>query len=310
MDGTCDHQGDKRMPGKKKENIKEDYDLKPSDFNTSRKPTWCTGCGNFAIWNAMKKAFVKLSLHPHQVLVVYGIGCSGNGVNFLRSYSFHSLHGRALPIATGAKIANHKMDILAVTGDGDGMGIGGNHFIHTCRRNINITNIVHDNHVYGLTTGQTSPTSGSGFKSKSTPTGALEAPVNPISLALAAGATFVARGFSGDIGQLAEIIRKAIKHRGFSFIDILQPCVTFNKIDSYDYYREKVYSIDVIKAYDRTNLATAFQKSIEEEKIPTGIFYQVQKPTYEDGLKQIDRKPLTDHIVSDIDINKLFNKYY
>jgi 2-oxoglutarate ferredoxin oxidoreductase subunit beta len=310
MNGTGDHQGDKRMPGKKKENTKEDYNLKPSDFNTSRKPTWCTGCGNFAIWNAMKKAFVKLSLHPHQVLAVYGIGCSGNGVNFLRSYSFHSLHGRALPIATGAKIANHKMVVLAVTGDGDGMGIGGNHFIHTCRRNINITNIVHDNHVYGLTTGQTSPTSGSGFKSKSTPTGALEAPVNPISLALAAGATFVARGFSGDIGQLAEIIRKAIKHSGFSFIDILQPCVTFNKIDSYDYYREKVYSIDAIKAYDRTNLANAFQKSIEEEKIPTGIFYQVQKPTYEDGLKQIDRKPLTDHTVSDIDINKLFNKYY
>lgn len=298
------------MLDKKQENIKEEYHLKPSDFNTSRRPTWCTGCGNFAIWNAMKKTFVKLLLYPHQILVVYGIGCSGNGINFLKSYSFHSLHGRTLPVATGAKIANHKMAVIAVSGDGDGMGIGGNHFIHTCRRNINITNIMHDNRVYGLTTGQTSPTSNLGFRSRSTPSGVLEMPVNPVSLALAAGATFVARGFSGDIAQLSEIMRKAIKHRGFSFIDILQPCVTFNRVNTYDYYREKVYRIDSIKNYDRTDLEHAFKRAIEEERLSTGIFYQVQRPIYEDGLKQIDRKPLTDHIVSDIDINKLFNRYY
>ncbi len=298
------------MPGKKQENMKEEYHLKPSDFNTSRRPTWCTGCGNFAIWNAMKKTFVKLSLYPHQILIVYGIGCSGNGVNFLKSYSFHSLHGRTLPVATGAKIASHKMAVIAVSGDGDGMGIGGNHFIHTCRRNINITNIMHDNRVYGLTTGQTSPTSNSGFRSRSTPSGVLEMPVNPVSLALAAGATFVARGFSGDIAQLGEIMRKAIKHRGFSFVDVLQPCVTFNRVNTYDYYREKIYKIEDIKNYDRTDLEHAFKRTIEEERLPTGIFYKVQRPIYEDGLKQIDRKPLTDHIVSDIDINKLFNRYY
>jgi len=298
------------MPGKKQENMKEEYHLKPSDFNTSRRPTWCTGCGNFAIWNAMKKTFVKLSLYPHQILIIYGIGCSGNGVNFLKSYSFHSLHGRTLPVATGAKIASHKMVVIAVSGDGDGMGIGGNHFIHTCRRNINITNIMHDNRVYGLTTGQTSPTSNLGFRSRSTPSGVLEMPVNPLSLALAAGATFVARGFSGDIAQLGEIMRKAIKHKGFSFIDVLQPCVTFNRVNTYDYYRERVYRIDSIKNYDRTDLEHAFKIALEEERLPTGIFYQVQRPIYEDGLKQIDRKPLTDHIVSDIDINKLFNRYY
>ncbi len=298
------------MPGKKQENMKEEYHLKPSDFNTSRRPTWCTGCGNFAIWNAMKKTFVKLSLYPHQILIIYGIGCSGNGLNFLKSYSFHSLHGRTLPVATGAKIASHKMVVIAVSGDGDGMGIGGNHFIHTCRRNINITNIMHDNRVYGLTTGQTSPTSNLGFRSRSTPSGVLEMPVNPLSLALAAGATFVARGFSGDIAQLGEIMRKAIKHKGFSFIDVLQPCVTFNKVNTYDYYRERVYRIDSIKNYDRTDIEHAFKRSLEEERLPTGIFYQVQRPIYEDGLKQIDRKPLTDHIVSDIDINKLFNRYY
>jgi 2-oxoglutarate ferredoxin oxidoreductase subunit beta len=202
------------------------------------------------------------------------------------------------------------MTVIAVSGDGDGMGIGGNHFIHTCRRNINITNIMHDNRVYGLTTGQTSPTSNLGFRSRSTPSGVLEMPVNPVSLALAAGATFVARGFSGDIAQLSEIMRKAIKHRGFSFIEVLQPCVTFNRVNTYDYYREKVYRIDSIKNYDRTDLEHAFKRAIEEERLPTGIFYQVQRPIYEDGLKQIDRKPLTDHIVSDIDINKLFNRYY
>lgn len=298
------------MPGKKQENMKEEYHLKPSDFNNSRRPTWCTGCGNFAIWNAMKKTFVKLSLYPHQILIVYGIGCSGNGVNFLKSYSFHSLHGRTLPVATGAKIANHKMAVIAVTGDGDGMGIGGNHFIHTCRRNINITNIMHDNRVYGLTTGQTSPTSNSGFRSRSTPSGVLEMPVNPVSLALAAGATFVARSFSGDIAGLGEIMRKAIKHKGFSFIDVLQPCVTFNRVNTYDYYREKVYRIEDVKGYDRTDLEHALKRSLEEERLPIGIFYQVQRPIYEDGLKQIDRKPLTDHIISDIDINKLFNRYY
>ena len=293
----------------KQENIKEEYRLKSSDFNTTRRPSWCTGCGNFAIWNALKKTFVKMSLYPYQILIVYGIGCSGNGVNFLKSYSFHSLHGRALPVATGAKIANHKMTVIAVTGDGDGMGIGGNHFIHTCRRNLNITNIMHDNRVYGLTTGQTSPTSNSGFRSRSTPSGVLEMPVNPIFLALAAGATFVARGFSGDITQLGEIMRKAIKHRGFSFIDVLQPCVTFNRINTYDYYREKVYRIENEKNYDRTDMEQALKRSLEEEKLPTGIFYQIQRPIYEDGLKQIERKPLTDHIISDIDINKLFNRY-
>ena len=298
------------MLDKIQENMKEEYHLKPSDFNTSRRPTWCTGCGNFAIWNAMKKTFVKLSLYPHQMLIIYGIGCSGNGLNFLKSYSFHSLHGRTLPVATGAKIASHKMVVIAVSGDGDGMGIGGNHFIHTCRRNINITNIMHDNRVYGLTTGQTSPTSNLGFRSRSTPSGVLEMPVNPLSLALAVGATLVARGFSGDIAQLGEIMRKAIKHKGFSFIDVLQPCVTFNRVNTYDYYRERVYRIDSIKNYDRTDIEHAFKRSLEEERLPTGIFYQVQRPIYEDGLKQIDRKSLTDHIVSDIDINKLFNRYY
>jgi len=298
------------MAEKDRKKKKKEYSLKPGDFNTSRRPTWCSGCGNYGIWNSLKKALVSLKLEPSQVLVVYGIGCSGNGANFLKTYSFHSLHGRALPVATGARLAAHKMTVLAMTGDGDGMGIGGNHFIHTCRRNINITNIMHDNRVYGLTTGQTSPTSGSGYRSKSTPSGVLEIPVNPVALAISSGATFVARGFSGDLEQLQKIMEKAIKHKGFSFIDVLQPCITFNKIDTYSYYREKIYSLKEIKGYDRSDMEMALARSSETERIPTGIFYRVKRPVYEEGLKQIERKPLTEHIINDVDISKLLNGYY
>jgi 2-oxoglutarate ferredoxin oxidoreductase subunit beta len=298
------------MDKTKSKSSKENYDLKPGDFNTGRKPTWCPGCGNYGIWNSLKKTFVKLYLIPHEILIVYGIGCSGNGANFIKTYAFHALHGRALPVATGAKLANHKLNVIIMGGDGDGVGIGGNHFIHTCRRNINMTYLLHNNKVYGLTTGQTAPTSDEGFKTKSTPSGALEKPVNPVLLALASGATYVARGFSGDTGHLSEVIRKAIKHKGFSFIDILQPCVTFNKQNTYDFYREKIYKLDELESYDKSDLNEAIKRSMEEEKIPVGIFYQVERPLYEDGLKQIERKPLVDHIITDIDINRLLNNYY
>lgn len=298
------------MVKNKNKSSKEKYNLKPGDFNTQRKPTWCLGCGNYGIWNSLKKAFVKLCLKPHEILVVYGIGCSGNGANFIRTYAFHALHGRPLPVATGAKLADHKLNVIIMSGDGDGAGIGGNHFIHTCRRNINMTYLMHNNKVYGLTTGQTSPTSDKGFKTKSTPYGVLEKPVNSILLALAAGATYVARGFSGNTRHLTEIIGRAIKHEGFSFIDVLQPCVTFNKQNTYDFYRERIYDLGEIKDYNKSSLDDAMKKAMEEEKIPIGIFYQEKRPVYEDGLKQIERKPLVDHIITDVDINKLLNNYY
>ena len=298
------------MVKNKNKSSKEKYNLKPGDFNTQRKPTWCLGCGNYGIWNSLKKAFVKLCLKPHEILVVYGIGCSGNGANFTRTYAFHALHGRPLPVATGAKLADHKLNVIIMSGDGDGAGIGGNHFIHTCRRNINMTYLMHNNKVYGLTTGQTSPTSDKGFKTKSTPYGVLEKPVNSILLALAAGATYVARGFSGNTRHLTEIIGRAIKHEGFSFIDVLQPCVTFNKQNTYDFYRERIYDLSEIKDYNKSSLDDAMKKAMEEEKIPVGIFYQEKRSVYEDGLKQIERKPLVDHIITDVDINKLLNNYY
>lgn len=184
--------------------------------------------------------------------------------------------------------------------------------MHTCRRNINITYIMHDNRIYGLTTGQAAPTSDQGFKTKSTPKGVLEEPVNPIALALTSGASFVARGFSGQVDHLSTLIMEAIKHKGFAFIDVLQPCVTFNKKNTYPWYRERIYKLEDESDYDNTNLLQAFAKSQEEsqDKIPIGIFYKVDKPTYEDGLKQIERKPLVDHVITDVDINKLLNEYF
>jgi len=294
----------------KEVNEKKSYDLKPSDFNTKNRPTWCIGCGNYGIWNSLKKAFVELKLFPHDALIVFGIGCSGNGNNFIRAYAFHALHGMALPVATGAHLSNHNLKVIAMTGDGDGVGIGGNHFLHTCRRNLNITHIMHDNRIYGLTTGQTSPTSGRKFKSKSTPFGVLEEPVNPVMLALTCGATFVARGYSAEPEQLKNIIIKAIQHKGFSFIDVLQPCVTFNKIDTYEYYKDRIYKLEDLKEYDSGNFLLAFQKSIEQEKIPLGIFYQAQKKTYSDGLDQIRDFPLVFQDISNIDIRKLIDSYY
>ncbi len=292
--------------------MNKNNNLKPKDFNTHIKPTWCTGCGNYGIWNALKKAFVSLGLKNHQILGVYGIGCSGNGTNFLKTYAFHALHGRALPVATGAKLANHKLHVVAMAGDGDGAGIGGNHFMHTCRRNINLTYIMHDNRVYGLTTGQAAPTTDRGTRTKSTPSGVLESPVNPIAIALASGASFVARGFSGDTKHLSGLFSEAIRHRGFSFVDVLQPCVTFNKKNTYEWYRKRIDNLQEDQNYSKKDAAEAFKRSNqdEEEKIPIGIFYQEEKPLYEDGLKQIERKPLVDHVINDIDINKLLNNYF
>jgi 2-oxoglutarate/2-oxoacid ferredoxin oxidoreductase subunit beta len=300
--------GEKKMAkGKSK---RKRYNLDLSDFNTERRPTWCPGCGDYSVWNSLKKSFVSLNLRPHEILMVHGIGCSGNGTNFIRTYAFHSLHGRTLPVATGAKLANHKLTVIAVGGDGDGLSIGSNHLVHTCRRNINLTYLLCDNKIFGLTNGQAAPTSDRGLRTRSEPSGVLEIPLNPVLLALVSGATFVARGFSGDVKHLSEIIKKAIKHRGFSFVDILQPCITLDRSNTYKFYRGKIYRIDELKNYDRKDLDRAIKTSMGEDKIPIGIFYQVEKPLYEDELKQIERKPLVDHIITDIDINRLLNRYY
>lgn len=257
-------------------------------------PTWCPGCGNFGIWAAVKNAFAALQYNPDNIAVVFGIGCSGNMNDFLWANSFHALHGRSIPNAIGIKIANHQLPVVAIVGDGDCYGEGGNHFLHAARGNHDITVIVHDNRVYGLTTGQVAPTASQGFKSKSTPQGIIEMPVNPLALALTQGATFVSQGFSGDIPHLTDLIVAAVKHRGFSLINVFQPCVTFNQENSYAWYRQRVYKLNP-DSYDAVNFNLALEKTFElEEKIPIGIIYQVKRATYTDNLSQLQETPLTE----------------
>lgn len=256
------------------------------DFTTPCQPTWCPGCGDFGIWSALKKAVIRMGWTPADFVAVYGVGCHGHMVNFLKSYAIETLHGRPIPVAEGIKLANHSLPVLVIAGDGDTLGEGTNHLIHAARRNINVTMIMHDNQVYGLTTGQTAPTSPRGFKTKSTPTGVIEDPVNPLALTIAAGATFVARGFAGDIPSLTELMVAAMTHKGFSFLDVFQPCVTFNHVNTYQWYREHTYMLP--PEYAANDRSEAFSKSQEwTDKVPMGIFYREEKPTYESQIPQI-----------------------
>lgn len=255
-------------------------------------PTWCPGCGDWGIGVAIKQAFVQLGLDPSSVAVIFGIGCSGNMNDFLNANSIHALHGRAIPNAVGIKLANHQLTVLAVVGDGDCYGEGGNHLIHACRGNHDLTVIVHDNAVYGLTTGQVAPTAKKGFQSKSTPSGTIDIPLNPLALALVSGATFVSQTFAGDVNHMVKTIAAAITHKGFSLVNVLQPCVTFNKINTYRYYLEHGYKLPA--DYRTDNYDEALQKTTEitKERFPLGIIYQVKKPTYTDQLPQLSQKTL------------------
>ena len=256
------------------------------------KPTWCPGCGDFGVIAAIEMAVKRLQLPSHNVVVVSGIGCSSNLPHFLSSYGFHGIHGRALPVAEGIRWANHGLTVLATGGDGDGFGIGAGHFVHTMRRNVDLTYVTMDNQIYGLTTGQASPTSMMGHKTKSTPAGVIENPIDPIALALAAGATYVARGFSGDVKHLADLVANGIRHHGFSFVDVFSPCVTYNKINTFDFFRQRVYKLEA-SGHDPSNLPLAFQKALEwGDKIPIGLFYQVERPTYEDLEEVLSAGPL------------------
>jgi 2-oxoglutarate ferredoxin oxidoreductase subunit beta len=256
------------------------------------QPAWCPGCGNFGILKALNKALVELEIEPHRVLLVSGIGQAGKLPHSRRGNVFNSLHGRPVPPAIGAKIANPGLVVIAISGDGDGYGEGGNHFIHAARRNHDITYLVHNNQVYGLTKGQASPTSDAGFVTKTTPYGAAN-PVNPVALAIISGASFVSRGFAGDIEHLSDLIKQGITHRGFSLIDILQPCVSFNHKNTYSWYRERVYKLGDESGYDPGDQKAALAKALEwGEKIPIGVIYRKDQPVYEDQLPALRKGPL------------------
>lgn len=263
------------------------------DFN-GYSPTWCPGCGNHGIGIAIKSALSQMNLDPSGVMASFGIGCSGNMNDFLNAYAVHSLHGRAIPTAIGMKLANHKMPVIVIAGDGDCYGEGGNHFVHAARGNHDITVITHDNSVYGLTTGQAAPTAQKGYKSKSTPSGILEVPINPLSLAITSGATFVAQAFAGNLPQVIDMIKAGINHKGFSLVNVLQPCVTFNKINTYQYYLKNTYKLE--EDFDKTNKSLAMQKALEldQEKFPLGIIYQIERSAYHEQVEQIKEKTLVE----------------
>ncbi len=262
---------------------KQEYSLK--DYESAFKPTWCPGCGNFSQYRGIRQALIKLNIPPENVVVTSGIGCSSHMPNFLRVYGFQTLHGRGIPCATGVRLANPKLTVIVYGGDGDIYGIGGNHFLHACRRNVDIKVFVSNNFIYGLTTGQASCTTPVGTITKSTPRGAIENALNPVAVAISAGATFVARGFSGDLKHLEEIMVKAMEHRGFAFIDILSPCPTFNRDQTFEYFRERIYKLDETE-HDITDFHGALDYAndrFNRGKIPIGIFYQIEdKTTYEE----------------------------
>jgi 2-oxoglutarate ferredoxin oxidoreductase subunit beta len=273
-------------------------------------PAWCPGCGNFGILTAVKKALVELNLEPHQVLLVSGIGQAGKLPHYLKGNVFNSLHGRPVPPAVGAKLANKELTVIAISGDGDGYGEGGNHFIHAARRNHDITYLVHNNQIYGLTKGQTSPTSDIGFVTKTTPQGA-PPPVNPIILAIAAGATFVARAFAGDIDYLSSIIQRGINHRGFALIDILQPCVSFNHKNTYQWYKERVYKLEQDGTYASSDKMAAFKKAQEwGEHIPIGVFYREDRPTYESAFSALEKDTLVSQPIEPLKVEKLLAEFF
>ncbi|MGA8267208.1 MAG: thiamine pyrophosphate-dependent enzyme [Candidatus Acidiferrales bacterium] len=264
----------------------------PRVGKSDTKPTWCPGCGDFGVVAAIEMALKRLAIPKYNVVLVSGIGCSSNLPHFLSSYGFHAIHGRAIPVAEGIRWANHGLTVIGTGGDGDGFGIGAGHFVHAMRRNVDLTYVTMDNQIYGLTTGQASPTSRIGQKTKSTPTGVIENPIDPISLALASGATYIARGFSGDVKQLADLVAGGIQHKGFSFVDVFSPCVTYNKINTFDFFRQRVYKLESA-GHDPTNIVSAWERSLEwGEKIPIGLFYKTDRPTYEELEEVLQAGPL------------------
>ncbi|MFA5049432.1 MAG: thiamine pyrophosphate-dependent enzyme [Candidatus Micrarchaeia archaeon] len=284
-----------------------------ADLNINERPQWCPGCGNFGILMGIKSSLAELGLEQKDIVVVSGIGCNSKLPHYLNTYGYEGLHGRTLPLASGIKISNRKLTVIALSGDGDGYGEGAQHFTHICRRNYDMTYLVHNNQIYGLTTGQASPTTQKGQKTKSTPFGVLETQYNPIANAIINGATYVARTFAGDMNHMKEMIKGAIKHKGFSLVDIFQPCVTFNKLNTYQWFQEKVYKLSETD-YRPDDFHKAIEKAYEDvwtdyKKLPIGVFYKVDKPTYEGELPQLKENELVGQEITNIKIDHLVKEF-
>jgi 2-oxoglutarate/2-oxoacid ferredoxin oxidoreductase subunit beta len=278
--------------------------LKAADYKSGRKPIWCPGCGDYGVLNSIFGSLAGLNLDPDRLVVVSGIGCSSRMPGFIRAYGFHGAHGRAVPVAVGVKVANPSLDVLVVGGDGDGFSIGGGHLSHAARRNINLTYVVMDNEIYGLTKGQVSPTSPTRSKAKSAPYGTVEGPINPLLLMLAYGATYVARGYASQAKQLSELIEGGMRHNGFAFIQVLSPCVTFNKVAGYDFFKEHVAPLPAEHKSD--DYVDAMRLAAETDLYHLGLFYQTQRPEYTDSLREHGGRATG---APRIDVDNLIKKY-
>ncbi|SDN00496.1 2-oxoglutarate ferredoxin oxidoreductase subunit beta [Paenibacillus sp. yr247] len=282
------------------------------DFRNNVKPNWCPGCGDFSVQAAIQRAAANVGLEPEGLAIVSGIGCSGRISGYINAYGFHGIHGRSLPIAQGVKMANRDLTVIASGGDGDGFAIGMGHTVHAIRRNIDVTYIVMDNQIYGLTKGQASPRSAEGFKTKSTPQGTIESAISPLEVAMAAGATFVAQSFSSNLKQLTAVIEAGLNHKGFSLINVFSPCVTFNKVNTYDWFKENIVDLDEIPDYDYTNRVMAMTKIMETNSMLTGIIYQNKdKKSYEDSIPSFAKDGLSkqDLQISEADFNKMLTEF-
>jgi 2-oxoglutarate ferredoxin oxidoreductase subunit beta len=274
-----------------------------SDFRNKIKPNWCPGCGDFSVLSAIQRAAANSGVEPEQLAIISGIGCSGRISGYVNSYGFHTIHGRALPVAQGLKMANKDLTVIASGGDGDGFAIGTGHTVHSIRRNIDVTYIVMDNHIYGLTKGQTSPRSDAGFVTKSTPKGSIEQSISAMEMALTVGATFVGQSFSSDLKGLTALIEAGIAHKGFSLINVFSPCVTYNKINTYDWFKENLVKIDEIEGYDSSDVHLAMETLMKNKGLVTGLIYQnKERQSYQELIQGYSDKPLSEsnlHIEQD-----------
>lgn len=280
------------------------------DFKSNDEIAWCPGCGNFGILNAVKKMLVKLNKPPKDILLVSGIGQAAKLPHYVKCNCFNGLHGRALPVAAAAKIANRNLTVLVTTGDGDCYGEGGNHLIHNIRRNIDITVIVHDNQIYGLTKGQASPTTDPEYVTKIQEEGVVLEPLHPLEMAVALGAGFVARGYSLDIEHLSWLMEEGIRHKGFSLIDVLQPCVSFNRKNTFEWYSKRVYKLNDDSSYNPEDKMAAYEKAHEwGDRIPIGIIYKAEKETYEEKRGLSQRMPLVEEQIENIDVTSVLSEF-
>lgn len=279
--------------------------MKAKDYKSTVPPTWCPGCGDYGVLNAVLKAFADLKIDINNTVLVSGIGCSSRFPYFVKTYGMHTAHGRALPVAAGVKMARPDLEVICFGGDGDGFSIGGGHVPHVARKNTDITYVLMDNSIYGLTKGQCSPTSQTGMVTTTTPYGAPDMPVNPLAFTLAYGATFVAQAYSSKPKVVQDLVTRAIQHKGFSFVNIISPCPTFNKVNTFDFYKEKVHEIP--EGHDPSDLNAALKIALASKDgsdVPMGLLYKVDRPTLVDRLTEIRQKAGAS---DDYDINKIID---